>query len=159
MSVRNPLTSLPKDYLGGALMVLIGVGAIVEGTRYSFGSLHRMGPGFFPVALGTLLALVGVVIGVIGWLEHAPGAASERKTLPPEWRGWACIVGSLIAFVVLGHYGGLVPATAALVFISALGDRQNSVKSSLLLTAVMLVICVVVFWWALQMNFPLFRWG
>jgi hypothetical protein len=157
--MRNPLVALPKDYLGGAVMVLFGVGAIVEGARYNIGSLHRMGPGFFPIALGVLLTLIGVAIGVVAWLERAPAAAADRRSLPPEWRGWLCIVGSVIAFIVLGHYGGLVPATAAIVFISALGDRENTVRSALTLSALMLVICVVVFWWALQMSFPLFRWG
>ncbi len=157
--MRNPLVALPKDYLGGALMVLLGVGAMIEGARYSIGSLNRMGPGFFPVALGALLTLIGIAIGVAAWLERAPAADAGRKPLPPEWRGWACIVGSVIAFIVLGHYGGLVPATAAIVFISALGDRENTIKDALLLTALMLVICIVVFWWALQMTFPLFHWG
>ena len=157
--MRNPLAALPKDYLGGALMVLLGVGAMVEGARYSIGSLHRMGPGFFPIALGALLTLIGIAIGVVAWLERAPPADAARKPLPPEWRGWACIVGGVIAFIVLGRYGGLVPATAAIVFISALGDRENTIASALLLTALMLVICIVVFWWALQMTFPLFHWG
>ncbi|MGE5336601.1 MAG: tripartite tricarboxylate transporter TctB family protein [Gemmatimonadota bacterium] len=157
--MRNPLVALPKDYLGGALMVLLGVGAMVEGARYSIGSLNRMGPGFFPVALGALLTLIGIAIGMAAWLERAPAAAADREPLPPEWRGWACIVGSVIAFIVLGHYAGLVPATAAIVFISALGDRENTVRSALLLTALMLAICIVVFWWALQMTFPLFHWG
>jgi hypothetical protein len=53
----------------------------------------------------------------------------------------------------------MAPPTAAIVFISALGDRENTVRSALTLSALMLVICVVVFWWALQMSFPLFRWG
>ncbi len=155
--MRSPLAALPKDYLGGALMVLIGVGAIVEGSRYEIGTLHRMGPGYFPIALGALLTLIGVAIGAVAWMERAPPAGD--KALPPEWRGWACIAGAVIAFVVLGHYGGLVPATAAIVFISALGDRDNGVKSALLLTALMLAIAVVVFWWALQISFPLLRWG
>jgi high-affinity Fe2+/Pb2+ permease len=64
-----------------------------------------------------------------------------------------------VAFIVLGEYGGLVPATFAIVFISALGDRNNSLKQAFWLSAGMVVIAVVIFWWALQMQFDLFRWG
>ncbi|MEJ0045599.1 MAG: hypothetical protein WDN04_05275 [Rhodospirillales bacterium] len=49
----------------------------------------------------------------------------EKEKLAPEWRGWICIVASVLAFVVLGKYGGLLPATFAIVFIAALGDRDN----------------------------------
>jgi hypothetical protein len=79
--------------------------------------------------------------------------------VPPEWRGWFCIGASIVAFVALGKYGGLLPATFAIVFISALGDRQNTVASVAVLALACAVVCVVVFWWALQIQFPLFQWG
>jgi len=45
------------------------------------------------------------------------------------------------------------------VFISALGDRDNTWKKALLLSLAIVVVAVVVFWWALQIQLPLFRWG
>ena len=50
-------------------------------------------------------------------------------------------------------------ATFAIVFISTLGDRKNTVKQAFVLSIGMSVIAVVVFWWALQLQLPLFRWG
>jgi hypothetical protein len=145
-----------RDYYGGALMFLLGLGAVLQGRTYSMGTLSRMGPGFFPVALGVILALAGAAIAIRARFAEREG---EDKVLPPEWRGWLCISLSIIAFVVLGKYGGLVPATFAIVFISALGDRQNTFKSALVLALAIVVICLVVFWWALRMQFPLFGWG
>jgi hypothetical protein len=145
-----------RDYVGGALMIALGLGAIVQGGSYSIGTVRRMGPGFFPVALGVILALVGVAI-VISARFATPEA--EEARLPPEWRGWFCIALSIVAFVVLGKYGGLLPATFAVVFISALGDRQNTVKSAVVLALSIIVVCLVVFSWALQMQFPLIGWG
>ena len=145
-----------KNYGGGVLMLLLGIGAVVQGQTYAIGSLSRMGPGFFPVALGTILALIGVGLLVTAWFSEPP---EETKPLPPEWRGWICIVLSLVAFVVLGKYGGLVPATFAVVFISAMGERKNNWKSAAILSVGMVIVCVSVFWWALQLQFPLFAWG
>ncbi|HUY03715.1 MAG TPA: tripartite tricarboxylate transporter TctB family protein, partial [Rhodocyclaceae bacterium] len=51
-----------RDYYGGGLMLVIGVAAAVQGMRYQVGTLSRMGPGFFPMALGVILALIGVTI-------------------------------------------------------------------------------------------------
>jgi Tripartite tricarboxylate transporter TctB family len=145
-----------KDLVGGLLMIALGIFAMVQGSTYTIGSFRRMGPGFFPVALGAILALVGLAIVAAAWFSATD---REEARLPPEWRGWLCIVASLVAFVVLGRYGGLLPASFAVVFISALGDRQNGWKSALLLSSAILVVAVVVFWWALQMQFPLLAWG
>ena len=151
------LNQYNRDYYGGGLMFLFGLGAIWEGMSYRVGSLVRMGPGFFPVALGVILALTGAAI-MIGARTAIPDAKDE-KNLPPEWRGWICISLSIVAFVVLGKYGGLMPATFAIVFISALGDRQNTLKSAILLALAMCLISAGVFYYALQVQFPLFQWG
>ncbi|HEY4072153.1 MAG TPA: tripartite tricarboxylate transporter TctB family protein [Herbaspirillum sp.] len=145
-----------KDYYGGGLMIFIGLGAALQGVTYKVGALTEMGPGFFPVALGTLLVLAGLII-VAGAKRAIPEVREER--LPPEWKGWICISLSIVAFIVLGKYGGLIPATFAVVFISALGDRQNTFKNALILALAMVVVCVVVFFWALKLQFPLFQWG
>lgn len=153
---KDFINRLNKDYYAGGLMTLLGLGAIVEGASYHIGTLSKMGSGFFPVALGVILALTGAAIA-IGARSNV--AAEERKSPPPEWHGWFCIILSIVVFVVLGTYGGLVPATIAIVFISALGDRQNTIKDALVLSLIITAICIVVFWWALQVQFPLFRWG
>lgn len=154
--MRRLVTVSRKDYYGGALMILIGLGAVIQGREYPIGTLSRMGPGFFPVALGAILAFTG--LAMITAARFAAPAAKEQP-LPPEWRGWLCIGFSIVAFVVLGKYGGLVPATFAIVFISALADRDNTILSATVLALATVVVCIVVFWWALQMNFALFGWG
>jgi hypothetical protein len=145
-----------KDYYGGALMSLLGAGAIYAGFGYKVGTLSAMGPGYFPVAIGAVLALMGILIALGA---RSTVASGEDKHQAPEWRGWFCITASIIAFIVLGEYGGLLPATFAVVFIAALGDRQNTLKHAVLLALGVCVVAVVVFWWALHMQFPLFIWG
>jgi hypothetical protein len=145
-----------RDYYGGGLMLLLGAGVIYKGLGYDVGSLTHMGPGYFPVAVGSVLAVMGALIA-LGARKQAATARTERR--PPEWRGWVCICLANMAFVALGHYGGLVPATFAVVFISALGDRQNSLWSAFLLALAMVAVSVIVFSWALQLQLPLFSWG
>lgn len=145
-----------KDYAGGAMMLLLGIGAMVQGQTYTIGSLSRMGPGYFPVALGAILAVIGAALMITARLSQPP---ADEKPLPPEWRGWGCIILGIVAFAVLGKYGGLVPATFAIVFISALGERKNTVRNALTLAVAMVIVCLVVFWWGLQLQFPLFAWG
>lgn len=137
-------------------MIAIGLATAIQGSTYPIGELSRMGPGYFPVALGVLLVLIGTAIAISA---RFGGSGEAVETRGAEWRGWACIAGSILAFVTLGKFGGLVPATFAIVFISALGDRDNSPAGAAILALGCVVVCVVVFWWALQLQFPLFQWG
>jgi hypothetical protein len=150
------LAGINKDYYAGALMFFIGLAAAIQGSRYSVGTLSRMGPGFFPLALGVILALLGIAIAAAA-IGKPPEEAKEK--LPPEWRGWSCIVLSIVAFLVLARWGGFIPATFAIVFISAMGDRDNTVKQAAVLAAAMCVLCWLVFSVALKIPFPLFQWG
>ena len=145
-----------KDFLGGGLMLLLGIGAAVHASRYDIGSLSRMGPGYVPLALGVILAVTGALIMLAG-LRTAPAIRAPR--LRPEWRGWFCICAGIAAFAVIGRYGGLLPASFACVFIAALGDRKNTLLAALTLSLAMTLIAAVVFWWLLQMQLPLFGWG
>lgn len=156
------LSTYKRDYYAGALMVLIGVGAAVQGFQYNIGTLTRMGAGFFPVALGVILTCLGVLIAGTAkrpQLRPTLHEGGPLKSETPEWRGWFCILASIVVFIVLGTWGGLLPATFAIVFISAMGDRDNTWLSALVLASVISLSCVVIFWWALQVQFPLFTWG
>ena len=155
--------SLRKDHLGALLLIALGAAVLVLGYGYRIGSLNRMGAGFIPVALGGLLIAVGIAIGVTA---AAPGRAMVDP-LPgdgphggaPEWRGWLCILGGVVAFAGLGTWGGLVPATFASVFVSALGDRQNHWRGAAVLAGIVTVFCVIVFHYGLKLQLPLFQWG
>jgi hypothetical protein len=147
-----------REVWAAGTMIVLGLGAIAQASTYNIGSLARMGPGMFPAILGVLLVLLGLIIAR---MAAAPAAADDdaEDEPPPDWRGWGCIIGGLMAFILVGKYGGLVPATFALVFISAMGDRQHTPRSAALLAAGVTVLGVAVFSWALQLQFPLFRWG
>lgn len=149
-----------KDYYGGALMVIIGLSAVYAGMSYQVGTLTDMGAGFFPVAVGALLAFVGVLIAMMARTPSAsPMPATESHARLPDFRGGFCIVAGTIAFIFFGKYGGLIPATFALVFISALGDRTNTLLRATVMSIVMCVIAMVVFSWALKLQLQPFAWG
>jgi len=150
-----------KDYYGGALMILLGGSAAYAAQSYNIGSLAHMGPGYFPFAVGILLALTGVLIALnakkTGTGDEAVLVGHKHEI--PDFRGAACIILGTIAFYFCGEYLGLLPATFAIVFICALGDRSNSVMACFVLAMSMMIVAVVIFWWALQVQMPLVRWG
>lgn len=150
-----------KDYYGGALLVIVGASAAYAANSYNLGTLAHMGPGYFPFAIGVLIAICGVLLAATAKKKPSGGEAAlvGHQHDIPDFRGASCIILGTILFYFAGEYFGLLPATFCIVFVSALGDRSNSVFQALILTAGMMIVAVVVFWWALQVQMPLFKWG
>jgi hypothetical protein len=145
-----------RDYYAGGLMLLLGVGAAVTGSGYKFGSLARMGPGFMPVVLGVVLAFLGILIAGAALLSSEP---DNGKFMPdnPQWFGWLCIIAGPVLFIVLGYYGGMIPAVFACVFVCALGDKTATYKSSFVLACGVTVFGVLLFHYLLNIPFQLLR--
>ena len=100
-----------KDFFSGLMFMGVGVAFAWGATNYNVGTGARMGPGYFPLVLGILLAVIGTVIAfkatVIETVDatrsaNGPGsrwASSWPPTLPlascwrvcPAWvfRPWA----------------------------------------------------------------------
>jgi hypothetical protein len=74
--MRRLLEGISKDTLAGGLMLLVGLGAALQGMSYSMGTLAAPGPGLFPAALGVLLMPIGIAIALFGKrAESQAGAA------------------------------------------------------------------------------------
>ena len=96
-----------RDYYAGALIMLLGAGAAIVGSRYNIGSLTRMGPGFFPTILGILLAVIGVLIA--GSASYGAKSDAVETAMRPDWR--------------LGS-----PASAAVIFAWS-GEKKRRIPS------------------------------
>ena len=144
-------------------MFLVGVGASTIAWRYQIGTLTRMGPGFFPFALGILLAIMGVLVAIANYLAVAketpagPVDAMHATQSTADWRGWGCIIASVIAFILLADNAGLIAATFSTVFIACWGDRQATLKGSVLLAAGVTVFAIGLFYYILRVQIPIVR--
>ena len=87
---------------------------------------------------------------------HAVAEVEDAITDP---QARAAILGGIVLFIVLGEFAGLAPATFALVFVAALGDRQSTWIGALVLAAIMTLMAGVLFWYLLQVQFPIWRLG
>lgn len=145
-----------RELFSAALMLFVGIGTTVGSLNYDMGTLVRMGPGYFPLILGVVLMFFGALVLI------TPSNSDDSEMKLPAKRqimSWLIIVTGIMAFMVLGKYGGLVPATFVLIFVAALADRSNSLVAALTLAALVTIAAVVVFHFGLQLQFPLFTWG
>lgn len=141
-----------RDIIGGLALSVIGLYAAFQARDYEFGSLTHMGPGYFPVGLGLLLAVLGVAVAV-------PAFFREGEPLKVEWRTLALVLGSLVAFAAALKTLGLVAATVLAVVVSSLADRQTRWKGRLSIAAGVALVTYLVFALSLGMVLPVWPWS
>ena len=88
----SSLIKHPKDFYAGLMYASIGAGVVLIARDYNIGTSVRMGPGYFPIILGTLLILVGSISMIRSFFHH--GTAIPRFV----WRDIFLILGSVIVF-------------------------------------------------------------
>ena len=158
MTPGKPARTLPpRDLACGVVLALIGAWAILQGQRYHVGSLTQMQAGYFPIVLGGILLLLGVILVLQAVTTREP-PVDQEVFLPPDWRGCTAIVFGVLGFIVFGMYFGLAPAVFACVFISAIGDRSITLRGALVLSIILTVFAVGLFSYALQIQFPVWQW-
>lgn len=148
-----------KDFFSGLLFIAVGVGFAWGATTYKVGEAARMGPGYFPLMLGILLAVLGIVVTFNALVVETEDG---DKIGSIAWKPlFFIILANLIFGVLLGGlpgiglpYMGLIAAIIALTFIAALAGDEFVFKEVLILAVILAVTCYVTFIVMLKLQFP-----
>ena len=141
-----------QDIVGGLAVTALGIFAAIYAQKYEFGDLNRMGPGYFPVALGVVLTLLGLLIAI-------PAFMRKGEPIVVKWKTFALVLGSIVAFALTLKVLGLILATALSVMISSLADNETRWKGRILLACGVAVVTYLVFGFALGMVLPAWPWS
>ena len=138
------------DLIAAALFIGLGGFFAIEALNYELGTPLRMGPGFLPLTLGSVLAVLGLAIGVQGFSK----GADEVKD-PVSWRA-VLLVSLAVAFFAVTLRGlGFVPTVFVTVFITSLASRMNNVVAAALIAAGLTAMSAVIFVVGLRLQVPL----
>ena len=147
-----------KDFFCGIMFVAVGIAFAWASTSYKIGSGARMGPGYFPLLLGTLLALLGGVVTFKALvMETADGDKIGSWALKPLF---FIISSNLIFGVLLGGLPsialpsmGLIAAIYALTLVAALAGEEFRLKEVLVLATILALISYVAFVALIKLQF------
>ena len=140
----------PKDFWSGVMFYGFAAVAILAAHGYSLGSAGKMGPGYFPLLLAALLAVLGATL--IARSVVLSGEPLSRFHVLPL----AVIAAAVWLFGVLIEPLGLVVSLAVLTLMAALSGGRFRLMETLMLAAVLIVFSVGVFVYAL--GLPLNIW-
>ena len=138
-----------KGLWSGLMLIGTGAGALMIAKDYRLGSALRMGPGYFPSALGGILVLLGILVLARGL--KSPEPIEGRWSL----RALILLPLSLVLFGLLMEHAGFVPALLVLIVGSAAAGEEFNIIEALMLAALITLGAVAVFIWGLGLAFPL----
>lgn len=148
-----------KDFFSGLMFTIVGITFAIGATNFTVGSAARMGPGYFPLLLGIVLAALGLIVT----LQSFKSKATDGDPIGSiAWRPLGFIIGANLAFGVLlvglPSMGlpafGLIVAIYALVIIAGYARPNSSLKESVILATILAVGSYGAFVYALNLQFP-----
>jgi len=139
-----------KDVLAGGTFIALGVAFAAGALTYDIGTAVRMGPGYVPLVLGVVLAGLGVLVIVKGFIAGEGDPIGEV-----EWRAVILITAALLFFGITVRGLGVVGALFGASLLAALARSQTSVREALVIAVGLTALSVVIFIVALQLRLPL----
>jgi len=145
------------DFYSGVMFTVVGGAFAVGSTSYNIGDGARMGPGYFPLMLGVLLALLGIVILFQALVVETMDGDKIGKW---AWKPLFYVIAANLAFgVLLGGLPsiglpamGMILAIYALTIISSLAGSHFKLRDVLILATILAAGSYVAFIWALKLQ-------
>ena len=147
------------DFYSGLMFMGTGIAFAWGATNYNVGDAIRMGPGYFPLMLGILMAVVGLFVT----LKALGRTSSDTEKIGKwAWRPLFYVIAANVVFGILlaGLRGiglpafGLIFGIYALTFIASMAQADWKFNTTLILATVLAIGSYLVFVLALKLQFP-----
>jgi hypothetical protein len=141
-----------KDVIAGLVFVGLGLffAVSVLVVPYRIGTPLQMGPGYFPLLLGGLLALLGIAILVGGLRGAEPG---EIGAIP--WKAIALLTAAVVFFGLTVRGLGLVPSLFGAILLATLAGPRLRLLETVAITIGLTVLSLLIFVGALGLHLRL----
>ena len=148
-----------KDFYSGLLYTVVGAAFAYGATSYNVGTAARMGPGYFPLLLGSLLAIIGGIIIFKSLVVETP---TGDRVGSWAWKPLSFIIaGNLLFGVLLGGLPrikfpamGLIVAIYGTTLVVSMAGDKFKLKEVLVLATVLSVLSYLAFIVLLKLQFP-----
>jgi hypothetical protein len=139
----------PKDFWSGVMFIAFAAIAVLSARGYSFGTAGKMGPGYFPMALGAALGLIGAIL--VARSLFVAGEPVERIQLRPL----SIIAIGVALFGALLEPLGLVVALIVVTLVAAFAGRDWRPLEAAGLAVALAAFSVGIFVVALRLPLPI----
>jgi hypothetical protein len=147
-----------KDFFSGLMFLAIGIAFAWGATTYTIGEGARMGPGYFPLMLGILLAALGGFIIFESLVVETEDGEPIGKF---AWKPLGFVIGANLLFgVLLGGLPsiglpamGMILAIYGLTFVASLAGDEFKLKEVVILATILAIGSYLAFIVMLKLQF------
>lgn len=148
-----------KDFFAGLMFMVVGIAFAWGATNYNIGTGARMGPGYFPLMLGILLAFIGIFVAFQALVVETEDGDRIGKA---AWKPLFFIIAANLIFgICIGGLPGIgLPAMGlivgiyALTFTASLAGEEFRAREVFFLATVLAALSYGAFIVALKLQFP-----
>ncbi len=140
-----------RDFWSGLMFIVIGAGFAVGATNYSMGVSARPGPGYFPLILSTIMALLGLIV-----LFKSLTIETEDgdRVGAFAWRPLIVVVVAITVFGLMLPRLGMLITIPVLILITSLAGDEFRWKGVLAAAVVLTVAAYLIFIVGLKLTIP-----
>lgn len=148
-----------KDFFSGLMFLVVGIAFAWGATNYTIGEGARMGPGYFPLVLGCILAAIGAFVTfqalVVETEDGEPIGSFAWKPL------FFVIAANVVFGIMIGGIPkiglpamGLIAGIYALTFVASLAGEEFKAKEVAILATALAILSYGAFILLLNLQFP-----
>lgn len=144
-----------RDFWSGLMFIVVGVVFAVGATNYSMGSSARPGPGYFPLILSVLMAILGGFVLFKSLTIEVEGGDPIGHI---AWRPLLVIVAAIAVFGLALPRLGLVITVPILIVMTSLAGDEFKWKGVVATAVVLTVGSWAIFVLGLKLVIPMWPW-
>ena len=153
--------SIQKTSDAKAALLFIAIGLAFGATSIIYlpiGTVLEMGPGYFPLVVSAILAVIGLVLlaGALITRSKQPLINGPENSVSSfSWRGTLLVLAFPLLFALVVNRGGLIPAVFISTFVSSFASSAATPLRALIVAAALTACCTLIFSYGLGLPIAL----
>ncbi len=140
-----------RDFWAGIMFIIFGlIFGIYAYSSYTIGTPAKMGPGFFPTALGVILTILGIIVTFNAFMPKNQSLQVEQVRLPVL----LYILGAVVLFGLALPYLGFVLSLVILIVVASRASHEASWVATGVSVVVLAIACYLIFIKGLNLPMP-----
>jgi len=144
-----------RDFWSGLMFVVVGVVFAVGATNYSMGASARPGPGYFPLILSIIMAILGAIVLFKALTIETEGGDPIGSI---AWKPLIVIVVAILVFGALLPRLGMVITIPILIVITSFAGDEFGWKGVIANAVVLTLSSWLIFVLGLKLTIPMWPW-
>jgi len=141
-----------RDFWSGMVFLVVGIVFAVGARNYSLGTSARPGPGYLPLMLSVIMAILGAIVIFKALTIETEGGDPIGHV---AWRPLIIIVAAISVFGITITWLGMIISIPILILISSFAGDEFHWRDVLINSIVLTVASWLIFIVGLKLTIPM----